>query len=486
MSTSHAPYPEHHLEQPHSPRPDHPAAQDHSAGPAIMSRPTSYPARRRSLRLPTHGPRGARWRTGLAVVLDILVFLASSAVLLVTGVLPGQALPSLVVVGAVFVLLTALFGGSMAVSKSWNALRAPLLVGYLMVTILGIAWLLGLRSPALGGLVEVVALSSISLAILRALLTVAFRPRTVVICATDELLSQATTKARAVLGVVDPDTASPRELVAAAVAAVDQVDGDLVRVVGTLPDDLLAHLSWGLRSRGTPLEVDLLEGSVASSRITTSGSDGASVLVTPPTPPIGQRVVKRLMDIVGSSVLILLLSPLLIGTAIAIKLDDGGPIFFGQIRIGRNGRPFGILKFRTMAVDADARLQELLRRQNTDGTPLFKVQDDPRLTRIGGFLRRYSIDELPQLFNVLLGTMSLVGPRPQRKAETELYTGTAAHRLGVSPGMTGLWQVSGRSNLSWEEAQRLDVHYAHNWSIGTDISILLRTVKAVVGKDGAY
>ena len=144
-----------------------------------------------------------------------------------------------------------------------------------------------------------------------------------------------------------------------------------------------------------------------------------------------------------------------------------------------DGKPFRIVKFRTMEIDADAKLFALLREQEADGTPLFKVQDDPRITRLGGFLRKYSIDELPQLFNVLAGTMSLVGPRPQRQEEVDLYTGNADHRLGVRPGMTGLWQVSGRSNLGWEQGQALDIAYAYNASLLLDARILIRTVSVV-------
>ena len=138
-----------------------------------------------------------------------------------------------------------------------------------------------------------------------------------------------------------------------------------------------------------------------------------------------------------------------------------------------------------MAAGSDAQLQSLLEEQHKGGTPLFKVDNDPRITRVGAVLRCYSLDELPQLFNVLSGSMSLVGPRPQRPAEVALYSGYAAHRLGVPPGMTGLWQVSGRSRLTWEEAQQLDVDYAHNWSLWEDLHILARTARAVFEADGA-
>lgn len=158
---------------------------------------------------------------------------------------------------------------------------------------------------------------------------------------------------------------------------------------------------------------------------------------------------------------------------------------YRQERIGRDGEPFHMMKFRSMRQGADAELSAQLADQGTDDTPLFKVEDDPRITRVGHFIRRYSIDELPQLFNVLQGSMSLVGPRPQRAAEVALYDNGADRRLRVRPGMTGLWQVSGRSNLSWEEAIQLDMNYVENWTLMGDLQILFRTVRAVLAKEGA-
>ena len=170
---------------------------------------------------------------------------------------------------------------------------------------------------------------------------------------------------------------------------------------------------------------------------------------------------------------------------LGIKLTSRGPVFYRQERIGIDGRPFKILKFRSMVPDADAQLQSLLRQQGRSGEPLFKVDDDPRVTRIGILMRRYSLDELPQLFNVFGGSMSLVGPRPQRPAEVALYDQTAKRRLGVLPGMTGMWQVNGRSRLGWDESIALDLSYTHNWSLTQDLSILAKTASAVVRGDGA-
>ncbi|RYZ60845.1 MAG: sugar transferase, partial [Proteobacteria bacterium] len=194
---------------------------------------------------------------------------------------------------------------------------------------------------------------------------------------------------------------------------------------------------------------------------------------------------KLVFDWCGALVLLVMGSPILIAAALAVKLSSPGPVFYRQERIGRDGEPFDMIKFRSMRVGADADLARLLEAQGTAGQPLFKVENDPRITRVGRFIRRYSIDELPQLLNVLRGDMSLVGPRPQRGGEVALYDRTARRRLRVRPGMTGLWQVSGRSNLSWEEAIALDMHYVENWTLVGDLQILVRTVKAVVAKDGA-
>jgi lipopolysaccharide/colanic/teichoic acid biosynthesis glycosyltransferase len=196
-------------------------------------------------------------------------------------------------------------------------------------------------------------------------------------------------------------------------------------------------------------------------------------------------VSKRAFDIVGSALLLLVSSPILIGVAIAIRVTSPGNIIYLQERIGRQGHPFGMLKFRSMVPDADDRLESLLDAQGTSDRPLFKVMNDPRITPIGRFIRKYSLDEFPQLLNVLLGQMSLVGPRPQRAAEVALYDDAAHRRLIMKPGMSGLWQVSGRSNLSWDDAIRLDLYYVENWSMTGDLLILFRTMRAVASPDGA-
>lgn len=195
---------------------------------------------------------------------------------------------------------------------------------------------------------------------------------------------------------------------------------------------------------------------------------------------------KRSFDIVGSLLLIIATSPLVLAAAVAIKLDDGGPVLFRQDRVGMKGKTFKCFKLRSMVVDAEAvKARTLMDRNESDGV-LFKMKNDPRVTRVGHFTRKYSIDELPQFVNVLRGDMSLVGPRPALAKEVAEYESHVLRRLDVRPGVTGLWQVSGRSDLSWDDTVRLDLYYVDNWSMIQDIAILLRTVTAIFRSSGAY
>lgn len=196
-------------------------------------------------------------------------------------------------------------------------------------------------------------------------------------------------------------------------------------------------------------------------------------------------MVKAALDRFSALVLLVLLSPLILGVSVAIRLDSPGPVFFKQVRIGQDGVPFDMWKFRSMRVGAADELDSLLVAQRAADQPLFKIQDDPRITKVGRFIRRYSIDELPQLFNVVRGEMSLVGPRPQVPREVALYDSRAIRRLRARPGITGLWQVSGRSDVAWHEAVMLDLHYVDNWSLTLDAVLLWRTVAAVLTARGA-
>jgi len=198
-----------------------------------------------------------------------------------------------------------------------------------------------------------------------------------------------------------------------------------------------------------------------------------------------QRYAKRAMDLIGSGLGIILTSPLFLIIAIAIKLNSKGPVFFTQERVGKNGRKFRMLKFRSMFIDAEKRLAELLDRNEREGA-VFKIKKDPRITAVGKLLRRFSLDELPQIINVFLGQMSLVGPRPPLERELAEYESWQLKRVDTIPGMTGLWQVSGRSDLSFAEMVRLDIYYIEHWSIWLDIKILLKTIPAVLLGKGAY
>ncbi len=197
------------------------------------------------------------------------------------------------------------------------------------------------------------------------------------------------------------------------------------------------------------------------------------------------RLVKRSSDLILGGVMGLLLLPVGLLIALAIRLDSRGSIFYVQTRIGRNGEPFACYKFRSMVEGADGMRGEMGAENEASG-PLFKVRNDPRRTRVGRFLRRYSLDEIPQFYNVLRGDMSLVGPRPNMPEEVEQYLGWHKRRLSVSPGITGLWQVSGRSDLTFDEMVLLDIYYVENWSLGMDLGILLRSVPAVIRARGAY
>jgi len=207
------------------------------------------------------------------------------------------------------------------------------------------------------------------------------------------------------------------------------------------------------------------------------------VYVERPRAALAMRWGKRLFDVVGSVLALVLAAPVMALIALAIKVEDRGPVVFRQIRVGLKGQPFGFYKFRSMGVDAEQRLAQL---QNEQNSVLFKIKSDPRVTRVGRLIRRLSLDELPQLLNVLQGQMSLVGPRPALPREVALYHQDVHRRLDVRPGLTGLWQVSGRSDLSWDDTVRLDLYYVDNWSLLQDLMILTRTVGAVLNSRGAY
>jgi len=262
-------------------------------------------------------------------------------------------------------------------------------------------------------------------------------------------------------------------------------------VVITSADELspqrVRQLSWDLEPGHYSLVVAPSLSGIGGPRIHTRPLTGLPLVhVETPRYEGGKLFAKRAFDLLTAGLLTVLLSPVLIAIAIAIAASSPGGVLFHQQRVGLNGKPFTMLKFRSMLPGAEGMLQALHQQHDAGNDVLFKMQRDPRVTPIGRVLRRYSLDELPQLFNVLQGQMSLVGPRPPLATEVSLYEQHVHRRFLVKPGVTGLWQVSGRSDLSWEDTVRLDLFYVENWSILSDLTILWRTGRAVVSRAGAY
>lgn len=248
----------------------------------------------------------------------------------------------------------------------------------------------------------------------------------------------------------------------------------------------MRQLQWSLEQDATRLIVAPNVNDISSERVRVRPVGGLPLMhIDGPRWSHATQKAKRVFDVIGSLTLLLLFSPLMLAIALRIKLHDGGTVLFAQTRVGRNARTFSCLKFRTMVPNAEDLLAALHAQAGYTGG-LFKMEDDPRITGPGRILRKYSLDELPQLINVLRGEMSLVGPRPNLVHEVAQYEKHMTRRLRVRPGMTGLWQVSGRANLSWEEAIRLDLYYVDNWSMLQDINILIKTVRVITAGSGAY
>jgi len=260
-----------------------------------------------------------------------------------------------------------------------------------------------------------------------------------------------------------------------------------VAAVSDLSRSDLRRLGWCLEDSGVTVVVAPTIADVAGPRIHIRPVAGLPLLhVEQPEFRGARRWLKAMLDRGLATLALLLLSPLLVAVAVIIRLTSHGPALFRQTRVGEQGKPFTLLKFRSMYSGAEDQLTRLREQNyNRDGL-LFKLPQDPRVTPVGRFLRRFSIDELPQLLNVLVGQMSLVGPRPPLPDEVSQYGGDVGRRLLVRPGLTGLWQVSGRSELTWEQAVRLDLEYVENWSLSLDLAILCRTLSAVVRSHGAY
>jgi exopolysaccharide biosynthesis polyprenyl glycosylphosphotransferase len=280
-----------------------------------------------------------------------------------------------------------------------------------------------------------------------------------------------------VYGGLDDITAAVKAFGADTVAVTSCPEMDGVR---------LRSLAWELETTGTDLCVSPALLDVAGPRTTIRPTAGLTLLHVDHPQLAGFRLVmKGLFDRCAAAAALVMLAPVMAALAAAVWLHDRGPALFSQIRVGKDGRAFRMYKFRTMVVDAEQRRAELLPTNDSDGV-LFKLRRDPRVTVVGQHLRHWSVDELPQLFNVFLGHMSLVGPRPALPDEAEKYAEHVRRRLVVKPGLTGLWQVNGRSDLSWEESVRLDLRYVENWSFALDLQILWKTISVMVRRSGAY
>lgn len=270
--------------------------------------------------------------------------------------------------------------------------------------------------------------------------------------------------------------------------ATENLDVDAVIVAGQVADDsaFIRKLSWSLERSGAELVLASRLTDVAGPRIHFRPIEGLPLIqVEVPRFEGSRHIIKRAFDVILSGLGLIVLAPLFALVAIVIKLDSAGPVIYAQERIGRDLQPFTMFKFRSMVDGAHAMRHELHAENEAVG-PLFKLRADPRVTRAGRVLRKYSLDELPQLWNVFLGHMSLVGPRPPLPDEVASYDSTTHRRLYIKPGLTGLWQVSGRSDLDWDESVRLDLYYVENWSIVGDMILLWRTAKTVLTHKGAY
>jgi exopolysaccharide biosynthesis polyprenyl glycosylphosphotransferase len=251
----------------------------------------------------------------------------------------------------------------------------------------------------------------------------------------------------------------------------------------------LRRLAWQLEETGTELCLAPALLDIAAPRITVRAAAGLPLVHVDGPGLDGLRSkIKGASDRVIAGMGLILLAPIMAAVALAVVLSDPGPALFRQTRVGRHGRRFTLYKFRTMVVNAEELKAQLQAANQVNGV-LFKIHKDPRLTRLGGWLRRWSVDELPQLLNVLRGEMSLIGPRPWTPRPYQEASGhdeAVWRRLAVKPGITGLWQVSGRADLPWEESVRLDMRYVENWSLALDLRILWRTCKVVIWRSGAY
>jgi exopolysaccharide biosynthesis polyprenyl glycosylphosphotransferase len=424
----------------------------------------------------------------------------------VVGLVPAVEVLSLVRGGVVpvagllaWVLLTAGRGGLRRQVPLASDLRAGLTIA-VVLSLASVAGLVG-RSSVRDALAVVGAAVASTLALRLFELRPPTARRVVLVGASNDVESYAATGlgSSEVVGcfivdsgtavAVPPDLSIPTttsiETIVDLVASNEATDVLVLPGAG-VDGTVVRRLSWIFENADVNVGVVCPVDSVGLHRLRPSIFGTTAVLqVAVPRASTATRLVKAVLDRVGAAVLLLLVSPVLALMWVAVRLDSPGPGFFVQNRMGRLGVPFRMYKMRTMHMDAESLLATLVEDNESDGV-LFKIRRDPRVTRIGYWLRRSSLDELPQLVNVLLGHMSLVGPRPALASEVAVYDETARRRLAVKPGLTGLWQVSGRSDLPWEESLRLDLYYVDNWRLFEDLRIAARTPSAVTRARGAY
>ncbi len=296
------------------------------------------------------------------------------------------------------------------------------------------------------------------------------------------------------LGLVSTDESAPRRNGLPVLGSIRDLR-DLIRETGAecvfvaasaMSTAEMSDVAKAVRLEGVEVRVTATLPEVLASRLSVQPLGGLMALSLKPVRLTGtQAIAKRAFDLMFSTAGLLILSPVYLSVALAVRLSSPGSVLYRQPRVGQRGRPFTMLKFRTMSVGADQMVDELRERHSVDNL-MFKLPDDPRVTRVGGFLRRFSLDELPQLINVIRGEMSLIGPRPPLPEEVTLYEDWQFDRLEVPPGITGLWQVSGRSELSFDQCVRLDLFYIENWSLSYDLYILAKTLPVLFTRRGAY
>ena len=428
--------------------------------------------------------RGGRW----VLVADVLGALAALALIQVAAALPADLAAPAVLTWALVLVAT----GRRPAAGLTDQVRVVVVAGLVLAAV---CWLLPLAVsvPAddrhLATAVGIAVLTAVVARVIGVLVHSRARVRVLLVGAGVEVARAAAELRRArgrrweVVAVCAEDLTADGVGDAVAGSGADAV---LVLPSDTLRPEAVRRIAWQAERSGADLYVGtgVLDVARARTRLVAAGGLGMMHVRHPAHSGL-RRLAKDVVERFACALLVVVLAPILLGIVVAIRRDSHGPAVFRQQRVGRNGRLFTMYKFRTMTTDAEALKPSLDSSNDCDGV-LFKMRVDPRITRIGALLRRYSLDELPQLFNVIAGHMSLVGPRPALPEEVRRYSLDPRRRLVVKPGVTGLWQVSGRSDLSWDESVRLDLQYVDNWSLGLDAAIVGRTLGAVLGHRGAY